>query len=87
MLPPERIRLSVSMKLLASPRSELWKQTIKDLASLRSMDCSVAYQEALRPIANCCPVPGCGVEMMRLVSAIPYIHLAIIHALIYSLLV
>ena len=64
-LHPARRLLSQIMGLRAAPRSPAWVDALKALVALRTSDCSVAYQDALRPIEGKCPVPTCHRDMER----------------------
>lgn len=64
-LHPARRLLSQIMGLRAAPRSPAWVDALKALVALRTSDCSVAYQDALRPIDGKCPVPTCRRDMER----------------------
>ena len=56
---PERDRLANTLPLAASLRSPEGISALRDLVALRTNDSTVAYQEALRPVGGCCPVPTC----------------------------
>ncbi|KAK8071921.1 hypothetical protein PG996_005269 [Apiospora saccharicola] len=60
---PERGRLADSLPTRVAPRSDVWVTTLRDLIALRTNNCRVAYQEALRPSDGRCPVAFCGQEM------------------------
>lgn len=56
---PERDRLANTLPLAASLRSPEGISALRDLVALRTNDSTVAYQEVLRPVGGCCPVPTC----------------------------
>jgi hypothetical protein len=56
---PERDRLARTLPLAVPLRSPDGISALKDLISLRKNDSLVAYQEVLRPVDGCCPVPTC----------------------------
>jgi Protein of unknown function (DUF3435) len=60
---PERDRLAYTLPLAAPLRSLEGISALRDLIALRTNDSRVAYQEVLRPISGCCPVPTCGLEI------------------------
>ena len=60
---PERDRLARTLPIAAPLRSPEGISALQDLIALRTNDSRVAYQEALRPIGGCCPVPTCGQEI------------------------
>jgi hypothetical protein len=62
-LHPARRRLAQILPLTALPRSEEWVSALKDLVELRSSDCSVAYQDSMRPVNGKCPVISCSLDM------------------------
>ncbi|KAK4233229.1 hypothetical protein C8A03DRAFT_39077 [Achaetomium macrosporum] len=51
-LHPARRRLARTLCLTAAPRSEEWVSALKDLVELRNSDCSIAYQDVLRPVGG-----------------------------------
>jgi molecular chaperone GrpE (heat shock protein) len=57
---PERDRLARTLSLAAPLRSPEGISALRDLIALLRNDSRVAYQEVLRPIEGCCPVPNCG---------------------------
>ncbi|KAH6667430.1 hypothetical protein B0J14DRAFT_489712 [Halenospora varia] len=64
---PERDRLARTLPIAAPLRSPEGISALQDLIALRTNDSRVAYQEVLRPIGCCCPVPTCGQEMKDIV--------------------
>jgi hypothetical protein len=60
---PERDRLANTLLLAASLRSPEGISALRDLVALRTNDSTVAYQEVLRPVKGCCPVPTCSEKM------------------------
>ncbi|TAQ83756.1 hypothetical protein B7494_g7916 [Chlorociboria aeruginascens] len=64
---PERDRLARTLPIAAPLRSPEGISALQDLIALRTNDSRVAYQEALRPIGGCCPVPTCGQEIKDIV--------------------
>ncbi|KAG9244994.1 hypothetical protein BJ878DRAFT_420194 [Calycina marina] len=64
---PERDRLARTLPIAAPLRSPEGISALQDLIELRTNDSRVAYQEVLRPIGGCCPVPTCGQEMKDIV--------------------
>ncbi|KAG7284893.1 hypothetical protein NEMBOFW57_009508 [Staphylotrichum longicolle] len=64
-LHPARRRLAQTLPLTALPRSEEWVSALKDLVELRNSDCSVAYQDSMRPVDGKCPVESCSLKMER----------------------
>jgi len=64
-LHPARRRLARTIGLTAWPRSPVWISALEDLVALRNSDCSVAYQDVLRPVRGKCPVPSCRRDMKR----------------------
>jgi len=57
---PERDRLARTLPLAVPLRSPEGISALRDLIALLKNDSRVAYQEVLRPIEGCCPVPNCG---------------------------
>ena len=64
-LMPERGRLARTIISDAEVSEEERRQTIEDLCSFTSQDCSTSYRPGEKPIDGVCPVKGCGVEMTR----------------------
>jgi hypothetical protein len=60
---PERDRLARTLAIAAPLRSAEGISALQDHIALRTNDSRVAYQEVLRPIGGCCPVPTCGQEI------------------------
>ena len=65
-LMPERRRLSQALFQSVPLRSSGGIAAIKDLITLRTDDCRIAYQDVLRPSGNRCPVSSCNIDMERL---------------------
>jgi hypothetical protein len=62
---PERDRLAKTLFLAVPLRSQEGISALRDLIALRTNDCTVAYQEGLRPLSGRCPVPTCGEELKK----------------------
>lgn len=60
---PERRRLAKSLLMTVPLRSQEGRSALQDLVSLRQNDCSVAYQDVLRPVDGRCK--GCHQEMSK----------------------
>jgi hypothetical protein len=62
---PERDRLARTLSLRVPLRSPEGISALQDLIALRTNDCRVAYQDALRPVDGRCPVPSCDQEIEK----------------------
>ena len=62
---PERNRLAKPIISDAIAFNKKRRQTVQDLYSLISRDCSVLYRPEEEPIDEICPIKGCGTSMIR----------------------
>jgi len=62
---PERKRLFHTLSLRVPLRSPQGISALRDLITLRTSDCRVAYQDVLKPKHGRCPIPSCNTDMER----------------------
>ena len=66
---PERDRLSGDLFTVAPLRSDIGRSVIKDLVSLMTKSCQVAYQPTIQPLRGLCPRAECSAEIERSVTS------------------
>ncbi|KAK3394979.1 hypothetical protein B0H63DRAFT_368655, partial [Podospora didyma] len=63
---PERARFADILALAVPLRSTEGISALEDLIALLTNDSRVVYQQALRPIGGCCPIPSCARQIERI---------------------